>query len=65
MLPTEHPNVSQESAMKNARVSLDPEAARLAAAYATRAKAIDYVMGKLAAVTKAERPTSTSSRPAK
>jgi hypothetical protein len=50
MLPTEHPNVSQESAMKNARVSLDPEAARLAAAYANRAKATDYVMGKLAAV---------------
>ena len=36
--------------MKNARVSLDPEAARLAAAYANRAKATDYVMGKLAAV---------------
>jgi len=50
MLPAEHPNVSQEFAMKNARVSLDSEAARLAAAYATRTKAIDYVMGKLAAV---------------
>ena len=36
--------------MKNASVSLDPEAARLAAAYATRTRAIDYVMGKLAAV---------------
>ena len=36
--------------MKNARVSLDPEAARLAAAYTTRTRAIDYVMEKLAAV---------------
>ena len=36
--------------MKNAKDSLDPEAARLAAAYATRLKAIDYVMGKLATV---------------
>jgi hypothetical protein len=36
--------------MKKAKDALDPEAARLAAVYATRPKAIDYVMGKLAAV---------------
>jgi hypothetical protein len=50
MLRADHLNVSQEFAMKKANVSSDPEAARLAAAYATRPKAIDYVMGKLAAV---------------
>ena len=45
MLRADHLNVSQEFAMKKANVSPDPEAARLAAAYATRPKAIDYVMG--------------------
>ena len=34
--------------MKKADVSPDPEAARIAAAYATKPKAIDYVMRKLA-----------------
>jgi hypothetical protein len=50
MLCTEHLNDSQEFAMKKANVALDPKATRLAAAYATRSKAIDHVMGKLAAV---------------
>ncbi len=36
--------------MRTTKDALDPEAARLAAAYATRPKAVDYVMGKLAAV---------------
>ena len=36
--------------MKKADVSPDPEAARIAAAYATKPKAIDYVMRKLAAM---------------
>ena len=36
--------------MKKANVAPDPEAARIAAAYATKHKAIDYVMGKLATV---------------
>jgi Protein of unknown function (DUF5661) len=36
--------------MKKANVAPDPEAARIAAAYATKPKAIDYVMGKLATV---------------
>ena len=36
--------------MKNANVSPDAEAARIAAAYSTRPKAIDYIMGKLAAM---------------
>jgi hypothetical protein len=50
MLGADHLSVSQEFAMKKADVPLDPEAARIAAAYATRPKAIDYVMGKLEAV---------------
>ena len=49
-LARDHLNVSQEFAMTKANVSPDPEAARIAAAYATKPKAIDYVMGKLAAV---------------
>ena len=36
--------------MTKTNVSPAPEAARIAAAYATKPKAIDYVMGKLAAV---------------
>ena len=49
--PHDHLDVCQESAMKKANVAPDPEAARIAAAYATKPKAIDYVAGKLAAVT--------------
>lgn len=36
--------------MKKASVSLDPDAVRLAASYATRPKAIDHVMGRLTTV---------------
>jgi hypothetical protein len=50
MLRADHLNFSQEFAMKKANALPDPEVARLAAAYATKSKAIDHVMGKLAAV---------------